>query len=159
MAGNSIGSAPASRRARDSVLAWARVRVTSTCLPNSGRSSYQRRRSRSAATCPTTITVGGTSAAASAAAASSASGAATVRCRGVAPHSIAAAGVAGSRPSAMSRAAIPASARRPIRKTSVSTPVASAAQSIREAGLPGASCPVTTAKEEAASRWVMGMPA
>ena len=159
MAGNSIGSAPASHSADDSLPACARVRVTSTRLPNSGRSSYQRRRSRSATTSPTTITVGGDSAAASAASASSASGALTVRCRGVVPHSMAAAGVAGSRPSAMSCAAISASARRPIRKTSVSTPVARAAQSIREAGLPGASCPVTTANEEAASRWVMGMPA
>ena len=70
-----------------------------------------------------------------------------------------AAGVAGSRPAAMSRAVMTGSVAMPMRITSVSTAVARRSQSTPPAALPGSSWPVTTANEDERPRWVTGIPA
>ena len=67
-------------------------------------------------------------------------------------------GVAGVRPAATRRRATSGSAAAPMRTTRVSTAPARCSQSTRPPGLPGSSCPVTTANEEATPRCVTGMP-
>jgi hypothetical protein len=109
------------------------------------------------ATAPITITAGGRRCAARDA--MSASVPVTVRWPAVVPCSITAAGVSASRPAAMSLAAIVASVDTPIRITSVSTAVASRAQSTLASSLAGSSWPVTTAKEDPSRRWLTGIPA
>ena len=61
MAGSSTGIAPSSASSRARALACRRVRVMSTRLPNSGRSSNQRSVSRRRTTSPTTVIAGGSS--------------------------------------------------------------------------------------------------
>ena len=83
----------------------------------------------------------------------------TVRCSGVVPQRITATGVSAARPFAMSFSTISGSVFVPIRKTSVSTAVASFAQSMLDSGFSGSSWPVITANVDAKPRCVTGMPA
>jgi len=76
----------------------------------------------------------------------------TTRWLAVRPRSMTAAGVARSRPAAMSRAVMTGSVAMPIRITSVSTAVARRSQSMPPAALSGSSWPVTTANDDARPR-------
>jgi len=129
--GTAIGSAPRARSSRASSPPCDAARGTSTRFANSGRSSYHAMCSRNSTTLPITITVGADKSAARTRAASSESRAVTTRWRGVVPRAMAAAGVAGSRPPAITRAQMSSSQRVPIRITSVSALRASPSQSMR----------------------------
>ena len=152
--GTSIGSAPASRSARDRVDAWARVRVTTTRRPNSGRRSNHAR--STAATSPTTMTEG----VASASAPICDNVDRTVCCSGRVPHRTAATGVLGSSPPAISSSAIRPMRATPMRITMVPPTRATARQSTDPSSpAAGSSCPVTTVNEVDEWRSVTGMPA
>jgi hypothetical protein len=79
-------------------LACCRVRVTTMVWPNSGRRSNQFSVSRSDTTLPMIVIAGGASFASSTRRARSATVPTTVRCRGVVPQRIVAAGVSGDMP-------------------------------------------------------------
>ena len=106
IAGSSTTSAPRSRRVAARPLAWARARVTTTRRPCRGRRSSQASASRRSTTSPTTISAGAPIPSRSTAAASVPSVATTVRCPSIVPRSTAAAGSSGSRPAAISAAAL-----------------------------------------------------
>jgi len=128
--GTATGSAPRARSSCDSSARCDAARGTSTRFANSGKSSYQAMCSRNSTARPITTTVGAERPAAWTRAASSERRAVTTRCCGVVPRVIAAAGVAGSRPPAITRAQMSSSQRVPIRITSVSALRASPSQSI-----------------------------
>src|SRR5437867_5667836 len=115
-------------------------------------SSNHARRSRSATTSPITVTTGGSSRARRALSAMSASVPTTVSWQSVLPQRTSATGVAAARPWATSSRAICGRRSRPISTTSVSTAVASRAQSTRPWLSDAHSCPVTTANEDATPR-------
>ena len=105
------------------------------------------------------VIAGGRMAAWAAAAAMVATVPRTVRWSGRVPEAMTAAGVAGARPSASSRAMFASSDDTPIRKTSVPGVRARCGQSRSVPGFPGSSWPVTIVTCAAMARWVTGMPA
>ena len=152
--GTSMGSAPASRSAVASEEAWARVRVTTTRRPNSGRCSNHD--SSSAATSPMTMTDG----AARSWSARVPSVARVVVCSGRVPQRTAAAGVSAERPPSMSWSAMRRRRATPMRITTVPPTWATARQSTDPSSpTEGSSCPVTTVNDVDEWRSVTGMPA
>ena len=129
MASSRSTRAPASSRAAERSKPWVFCRVVTTVRPKRGRSSKQSSTSPSEATCPTTVMAGGGSSAARTAAASFPRGARTVRCKGVVARLTTAAGVSGGRPFSNSFRQVFSSRERPIKKTSVPSCRAAAAQS------------------------------
>ena len=154
MAGASTVAAPSAARRATSSPACARARVTTTRRPSSGRFSNQAR--SQAATSPTTMVEGEPKGASPMVA----SVARTVRCSGRVPHCVAATGVSGARPPAISASAIRPIRATPMRMTMVPPTRATASQStVPSSPAPGSSWPVTMVTLVDEWRSVTGMPA
>ena len=159
MAGTSITLAPSISSFSVSAEAWARARVTTKVFPKRGLVSNQLRESRSFTTSPTINMAGGFMPVRTTSSYALSNVVTRVRCSGWVPQRIRAAGVSAGRPFSINLAAIFFRFSTPMRKTSVSTPVARPFQLMPDFSRDGSSWPVITAKLAATFRWVTGMPA
>ena len=149
IAGASITRAPAASSCLVKALACARALVTTIVLPKRGLLSNHCSCSRSLTTLPTIKIAGGFRFAAATSAAAVPTVVIRVRCSGLVPQRMTAAGVSALRPLAMRFFVILVRFSTPIRKTKVSTAVARPLQLIVDSPLVGSSWPVMTAKEVA----------
>ena len=157
--GTSIHDAPKSSSCRVRAGAWAWVRVTAMRRPKSGFVSNHCMDGLRDTTSPTTKMAGALKPCSAAFWAISPTVATNVSWMGLVPQRTRAAGVSALLPWAINSFVIKGRLWTPMRKTKVSTAVASLSQRMDDSFFVGSSWPVTTAKDEAAVRSVTGMPA